>query len=136
MGRVFIEETMINSGVNRVDIIGLLAFIKRSGRATSATDAIRRLESGEFDVAELQELMIQQYETKRPETVNSETDVDKQINAGVAQLVEQLTCNEKVEGSNPFSGTTDKCPIGGIGRRTGFRYQRAIVGVRVPHWAP
>ena len=27
-------------------------------------------------------------------------------NAGVAQLVEQLTCNEKVEGSNPFSGTS------------------------------
>ena len=25
--------------------------------------------------------------------------------AGVAQLVEQLTCNEKVEGSIPFSGT-------------------------------
>ena len=26
-------------------------------------------------------------------------------NAGVAQLVEQLTSNEKVEGSSPFSGT-------------------------------
>jgi hypothetical protein len=26
--------------------------------------------------------------------------------AGVAQLVEQLTCNEKVEGSIPFSGTS------------------------------
>lgn len=25
--------------------------------------------------------------------------------AGVAQLVEQLTCNEKVEGSIPFTGT-------------------------------
>lgn len=25
--------------------------------------------------------------------------------AGVAQLVEQLTCNEKVEGSTPFTGT-------------------------------
>ena len=77
MGRVFIEEAMQTSRVNRTDLVGLLAFIKRSGRATSAADAIRRLESGEFDVAELQELMIQQYETKRPETVNSETDVDK-----------------------------------------------------------
>ena len=26
--------------------------------------------------------------------------------AGVAQLVEQRTCNAKVEGSNPFTGTT------------------------------
>jgi hypothetical protein len=77
MGRVFIEQAMQVSGVNRTDLIGLLAFIKRSGRATSPADAIRRLEAGEFDVAELQELMIRQYETKRLETVNSETDVDK-----------------------------------------------------------
>ena len=77
MGRVFIEETMINSGVNRVDIIGLLAFIKRSGRATSAADAIRRLETGEFDVAELQELMIQQYETRRPNPETGMVDLDK-----------------------------------------------------------
>jgi hypothetical protein len=77
MGRVFIEETMINSGVNRVDIIGLLAFIKRSGRATSATDAIRRLEAGEFDVAELQELMIQQYETTRPNPQTGMVELDK-----------------------------------------------------------
>ena len=30
--------------------------------------------------------------------------------AGVAQLVEQLTCNEKVEGSIPFTGTTSRMP--------------------------
>ena len=30
-----------------------------------------------------------------------------QRNAGVAQLVEQLIRNEKVEGSTPFSGTID-----------------------------
>ena len=29
----------------------------------------------------------------------------KQFNAGVAQLVEQLFCNQKVEGSSPFAGT-------------------------------
>ncbi len=29
--------------------------------------------------------------------------------AGVAQLVEQRTCNAKVEGSTPFSGTTLSC---------------------------
>ena len=77
MGRVFIEETMINSGVNRVDMIGLLAFIKRSGRATSAADAIRRLESGEFDVAELQELMIQQHQVNRSNSQAADEDEDK-----------------------------------------------------------
>ena len=69
MGRVFIEETMISSGVNRVDIIGLLAFIKRSSRAKTAGEAIKKLENGEFDVAELQELMIRQYETETQYTV-------------------------------------------------------------------
>jgi hypothetical protein len=68
MGRVFIEEAIQASGVDRTELIGLLTFIKRSGRASSPADAIRRLEAGEFDVAELQELMIQQYETKRPNT--------------------------------------------------------------------
>ena len=74
MGRVFIEEAMQTSGVDRTDLIGLLAFIKRSGRASSPADAIRRLEAGEFDVAELQEQMIQQQQVNRPDLHNVETD--------------------------------------------------------------
>jgi len=77
MGRVFIEEAMETSGVNRTDLVGLLAFIKRSGRASSAADAIRRLEAGEFDVAELQELMIQQHQVKRSDSETDTTDEDK-----------------------------------------------------------
>jgi len=77
MGRVFIEEAMETSGVNRTDLVGLLAFIKRSGRASSAADAIRRLEAGEFDVAELQELMIQQHQVKRPDPETGIMDEDK-----------------------------------------------------------
>ena len=77
MGRVFIEEAMDTSGVNRTELVGLLAFIKRSGRATSAADAIRRLEAGEFDVAELQELMIQQHQVNRPNSQAADEDEDK-----------------------------------------------------------
>ena len=77
MGRVFIEEAMETSGVNRTDLVGLLAFIKRSGRASSAVDAIRRLEAGEFDVAELQELMIQQHQVKRSDPETGIMDEDK-----------------------------------------------------------
>ena len=74
MGRVFIEEAMDATGIDRVELVGLLAFIKRSGRASSPADAIRRLEAGEFDVAELQEQMIQQYQVKRPDLHNADTD--------------------------------------------------------------
>ncbi len=40
------------------------------------------------------------------------------IYAGVAQLVEHLTCNQRVEGSNPFAGT----PRGGseVAKRGGL----------------
>jgi len=74
MGRVFIEEAIQTSGVNRTDLVGLLAFIKRSRRASSSADAIRRLEAGEFDVAELQEQMIQQQQVNRPDLHSVETD--------------------------------------------------------------
>ena len=74
MGRVFIEEAMDATGIDRVELVGLLAFIKRSGRASSPADAIRRLEAGEFDVAELQEQMIQQQQVNRPDLHSVETD--------------------------------------------------------------
>ena len=39
--------------------------------------------------------------------------------------------------SNSFFGEKEKlCAIGGIGRRTRFRFWRATVGVQVPHRAP
>lgn len=43
--------------------------------------------------------------------------------AGVAQLVERLTCNEDVAGSIPVSGSITRrvSPDGGIGRRARFR---------------
>ena len=69
--------------------------------------------------------------------------------AGLAQLVEQLTCNQQVGGSSPLAGTMEEplaqlvehltfnqrvrgsnplwltiCGCGGIGRRTRFRIQR------------
>ena len=33
------------------------------------------------------------------------------LNAGVAQLVEQLICNQRVEGSNPFASYLIHCFI-------------------------
>ena len=46
----------------------------------------------------------------------------------LAQLVEQLTLNQRVVGSIPtrptINNTPEFCESGGIGRRTGFRYQR------------
>lgn len=32
------------------------------------------------------------------------------LSAGLAQLVEQLTCNQKVKGSTPLAGTNHQAP--------------------------
>ena len=45
------------------------------------------------------------------------------MNALLAQLVEQLTLNQRVEGSSP-SRETIVCPGGEIGRRTGLKILR------------
>ena len=65
MGRVFIEEAMDATGINRTNLVGVCAHLVRTRQATSAADALRRLENGEFDKAELEEQMIQYYQTEK-----------------------------------------------------------------------
>ena len=71
------------------------------------------------------------------------------VNGRLAQVVEHLTFNQVVVGSSPislmkflqrlgFAGRFFRakgiclCGYGGIGRRAGFRFQWATVGVQVP----
>lgn len=56
------------------------------------------------------------------------------VHAGVAQLVEQLTCNEKVEGSIPFTGTSQINDLGRFLWRRLFRL--CSLGVIVPEIRP
>ena len=67
MGRVFIEEVMQSAGVNKYEIVALLAFIKRTGRANNAAEAIRKLEAGEFNVNALEEEMIRSFQLELPD---------------------------------------------------------------------
>lgn len=50
------------------------------------------------------------------------TSVIPVANAGLAQLVAQLTCNQWVSGSSPEAGTI--CSYGGIGRPRGLKIPR------------
>lgn len=56
-------------------------------------------------------------------------------NAEVAQLVEQLTSNEKVEGSNPFFGTINARLVKLVAA-TDLKFVSSGVPVRVRQWAP
>ena len=71
MGRVFIEPAMQRTGINRTSLVGVLAYLIRSGKATSQGDALNKLESGEFDGVDFEELIIASYQTTKPEPVKS-----------------------------------------------------------------
>ena len=77
MGRVFPDQVMTATGINRTDLVGVCAFLKRSGRATSAVDALRRLEAGEFNTNDLNEEMIRSFQLELPDeelTLRSDND--------------------------------------------------------------
>ena len=74
MGRVFIEEAMDATGINRTDLVGVCTHLVRTKQASSAADALRRLEAGEFDKDDLQEQIIRSYQVNI-ETSDQEEDV-------------------------------------------------------------
>jgi|TARA_R110000823_G_scaffold13136_1_gene43481 hypothetical protein len=74
MGRVFIEEAMDATGINRTNLVGVCTHLVRSRQASSAADALRRLEAGEFDKENLEEEMITYYQVEKPESVTVEED--------------------------------------------------------------
>lgn len=78
MGRIFIEETLVNTGINRNNLVVICTYLVRSKQARNAADAIRKLEEGEFDGVDLQEEMINFHRKERPaENFDaSEEDID------------------------------------------------------------
>jgi hypothetical protein len=72
MGRVFIEEAMDATGINRTDLVGVCAYLVRSKQASSAADALRKLESGEFNKNDLEEQIIRSYQLNIVEEVNDD----------------------------------------------------------------
>ena len=78
MGRVFIEEAMDATGINRTNLVGVCTHLVRTKQASSAADALRRLEAGEFDKQELEEKMIQSYQITKPETVEQKDENEEE----------------------------------------------------------
>jgi hypothetical protein len=74
MGRVFIEEAMVATGIDRTNLVGVCTHLVRSKQASSAADALRRLEEGEFDKQNLEEEMITYYQVEKPEIIILDED--------------------------------------------------------------
>ena len=67
MGKVFVEEAMQRTGINRTNLVGVITYLIRTKQANGQGDAIKRLESGEFDGVDFDELIISGYQTVQPE---------------------------------------------------------------------
>ena len=75
MGRVFIEEAMNVSGINRTDLVAVCAYLKRSGQASSAADALRLLETGKIDKDQLELEMIESFQVE----INKEVETEEEL---------------------------------------------------------
>ena len=75
MGRVFIEQAMQRTGINRTNLVGVITYLIRTKQASGQGDAIKRLESGEFDGVDFEELIISGYQTVKPEPESEEKQI-------------------------------------------------------------
>ncbi len=60
---------MQKTGIGRVELVGVIAYLIRSKRASGQADALKRIEAGEFDDMDIQEEMIRSLQTKLPDEV-------------------------------------------------------------------
>jgi|TARA_B110000285_G_scaffold233198_1_gene306244 hypothetical protein len=73
---VYVDDTLRTTGIKRPDLIIVCTYLVRTKRAKNAGEALRLLDSGEVNVAEIEELIIQSYqkEFKEPEHTMSEIE--------------------------------------------------------------
>ena len=64
---------MSATGINRTNLVGVCTHLIRSKQASSQADALRRLEAGEFNKEDLEE-MITYYQVEKPKSVIVEED--------------------------------------------------------------
>jgi hypothetical protein len=76
LGKVFVEEALLKTGLGRVEMVGVIAYLIRTKRASGQADAIQRIEAGEFDHLDIQEEMIKSLQTELPETVEETVQED------------------------------------------------------------
>jgi len=73
---IYVEQALKNTGIDRPNLVMVCTYLVRSGQAKSATDAIRRLEEGDFDAVNLNEEMIQAHQMEKVDVVVQNDVVD------------------------------------------------------------
>ena len=60
----YVQEAILNSGVNRTELTSICAYLIRSKQARSQHDAIEQLASGKINGDELMEQMIRSFQVE------------------------------------------------------------------------
>jgi len=60
----YVQQAILNSSVNRTELVAACAFLIRSKQARSQHDAIEKLASGEVDGADLLEQMTRSFQVE------------------------------------------------------------------------
>ena len=66
MGKVFVEEALTRTGINRTNLVGVITYLIRTKQASGQDDAVKQLESGKFDGVDFDELIISAYQREKP----------------------------------------------------------------------
>ena len=69
---VFIDDTLKTTGLQRANLVFVCTYLVRTKQAKNVAEAIRMLDSGEVNAQEIEELIIQSFQT---ESKKSEPEV-------------------------------------------------------------
>ena len=69
---------MQRTGIGRTSLPAVLTYLIRTGKATGQGDAIKRLESGEFDGVDFEELIISSFQKEKPLGTEIEEETEEE----------------------------------------------------------
>jgi len=76
MGRIFVDEALIKSGIDRNNLVLMATYLVRTKQAKDSADAIRKIEEGEFTKENLKEELIESNRKVFEPTVDIDIDED------------------------------------------------------------
>ena len=63
----YVQEAILNSGVNRTELVAVCAYLIRTKQASGQHDAIKQLASGKYDGIDLNETLIKSFQVELEE---------------------------------------------------------------------
>ena len=73
----YVQEAILNSGVNRTELVAVCAYLIRTKQASGQHDAIKQLASGKYNGINLNEQLIKSFQVELEEEIAEVTPEDE-----------------------------------------------------------